>query len=163
MPEKRRGALRRERAAQSVLDADLQAPGTAAEARDLQSRDSLLASNKAVHAELQRYGIQHSSEVHDGNRITQRFRSNCFHFLQISSQPSDRSAAPLVDRWTAGTSPSPNPLLLPLPCLLKPVTNEAIDCRVLILATREGDVWASALKFAQSLVFARKYARVKTG
>ena len=53
-------------------------------AMDVGDKDSLLASNKAVHAELQRFGIEHSWEVYDGdhgNRITERFRNKLLPFF----------------------------------------------------------------------------------
>ena len=58
--------------------------GLKAIAMDVGDEDSLLASNEAVHAELQRFGIQHSWEVYDGdhgNRITERFRSKLLPFF----------------------------------------------------------------------------------
>ncbi len=53
-------------------------------AMDVGDKDTLLPSNEAVHAELQRFGIQHSWEVYDGdhgNRIAERFRSKLLPFF----------------------------------------------------------------------------------
>lgn len=65
--------------------------GLKAIAMDVGDKDSLLGSNEAVHAELQRFGIQHSWEVYEGdhvNRITERFRSKLLPFFaeQLSAK-----------------------------------------------------------------------------
>lgn len=65
--------------------------GLKAIAMDVGDKDSLLGSNEAVHAELQRFGIQHSWEVYEGdhvNRITERFRSKLLPFFaeQLSTK-----------------------------------------------------------------------------
>lgn len=65
--------------------------GLQAIAMDVGDKDSLLGSNEAVHAELQRFGVQHSWEAYDGdhgNRITERFRSKLLPFFagQLSAR-----------------------------------------------------------------------------
>jgi len=74
--------------------------GLKAIAMDVGDKDSLLASNEAVHVELQRFGIQHSWQVYDGdhgNRITERFRTKLLPFFaeQLSARQDRASYWPI--------------------------------------------------------------------